>query len=74
MGDKVKYPLVGWDIVCTPIANCGLGIKKLVTFNQALLSKWQWHFKIEEIWSWRSEVAVKYGVERLVHEECSRNS
>ena len=33
-GDS-KLHLVGWDKVCAPIANGGLGIRKLVTFNKA---------------------------------------
>ena len=31
--------LLGWDKVCMPIANGGLGIRKLTTFNKALLGK-----------------------------------
>ena len=38
-GDR-KIHLVGWDKVCAPIANDGLGIRKLTTFNKALLGKW----------------------------------
>ena len=30
-----KYHLVGWDKVCVPIANGGLGIRKITTFNKA---------------------------------------
>lgn len=29
--------MVDWDKVCTLIANGGLGVRKLTTFNQALL-------------------------------------
>uniref|UniRef100_A0A2N9IPZ1 Uncharacterized protein n=1 Tax=Fagus sylvatica TaxID=28930 RepID=A0A2N9IPZ1_FAGSY len=32
-----KHPLVKWDTVCSPIAQGGLGFRKLVTFNHALL-------------------------------------
>ena len=28
---------MGWDKVCTIIANGGLGVRKLTNFNQALL-------------------------------------
>ena len=37
-GDS-KTHLLGWDKVCIPIANDGLGIRKLTTFNKALLGK-----------------------------------
>lgn len=40
MGDEFKHHLVGWDKVCTPIVNGGLGMRKLIFFNQALLRKW----------------------------------
>ena len=32
-----KTHLLGWDKVCMPIANGGLGIRKLTTFKEALL-------------------------------------
>ena len=35
-----KYPLVAWEKVCLPIFLGGLGIRKLVHFNKALLGKW----------------------------------
>ena len=35
-----KIHLVGWDKVCAPKVNGGLGIRKLTTFNKALLGKW----------------------------------
>ena len=34
-----KAHLVGWDKVCSPKANGGLGVRKLTTFNKALLGK-----------------------------------
>ena len=61
-GDS-KTHLVGWDKVCAPIANGGLGIRKLTTFNKALLGKWLWQFGKEEDRLWRRVVASKYGVE-----------
>ena len=33
IGEEFKHHLVGWDKVCTPIANGGLGIRKLTTLN-----------------------------------------
>ena len=38
-GDS-KLHLVGWDKVCALKVNGGLGIRKLTTFNKALLGKW----------------------------------
>ena len=45
------------------IAYSGLGIRKLTTFNKALLGKWLWHFRMEETWLWRRVVATKFGEE-----------
>ena len=39
MGDEFKIHFVGWDKVCAPIANGGLGIRKLTSFNKVLLGK-----------------------------------
>ena len=46
-----------------PIANGGMGIRKLTTFNKALLEKWLWCFGIEENRLWRRVVAGKFGEE-----------
>ena len=52
-----KTHLLGWDKVCMPI------IRKLTTFNKALLGKWLWHFGIEENRLWRRVVDLKFGEE-----------
>ena len=61
MGGEFKYHLVNWDRVCTPIQCGGLGIRNLVTFNQALLGKWLWRYATEREALWRKIVELKYG-------------
>ena len=40
----------------------GLGIKKMMIFNQALLGKWLWCYAIENKSLWRRVIESKYGV------------
>ena len=40
LGDGFKHHLVGWDTVCSPLAQGGLGVRKVEVFNRALLGKW----------------------------------
>ena len=58
-----KTHLVGWDKVCAPLENDGLRVRKLTTFNKALLGKWLWWFGVEETRFWRRVVALKFGKE-----------
>ena len=62
MGDS-KTHLVGWDKVCAPLKNGGLGVRKLTTFNKTLLGKWLWRYGIEETRLWRRVVALKFAEE-----------
>jgi hypothetical protein len=39
VGEEFKYHLVKWSKVCSPLSEGGLGIRKLVDFNRALLGK-----------------------------------
>jgi hypothetical protein len=45
--EELKYHLVSWSKVYTPISEGGLGIRNFVMFNRALLGKWLWWFGIE---------------------------
>uniref|UniRef100_A0A2N9GQ21 Reverse transcriptase domain-containing protein n=1 Tax=Fagus sylvatica TaxID=28930 RepID=A0A2N9GQ21_FAGSY len=63
LGDGFKYHLVGWNTVCRPIANGGLGIRRVVMTNRALLGKWLWRFGREENHLWRRVIVAKYGVD-----------
>ena len=38
--EEFKYHLVKWSKVCSPLLEGGLGLRKLVNFNYALLGKW----------------------------------
>ena len=49
--------------MCAPKVNGGLGIRKLTTFNKALLGKRLWRFGVEETRLWRRVVALKFGEE-----------
>ena len=49
--------------MCAPMANGGLGGRKLTTFNKALLGNWLWRFGVEETCLWRRVVALKFGEE-----------
>ena len=49
--------------MCAPKANGGLGVRKLTTFNKALLGKWLWRFGVEETHLWRRVVALQFGEE-----------
>ena len=39
----------------------GLGVRKLVSFNQASLGKWLWRYDHETSCLWRRVIAMKYG-------------
>lgn len=39
----------------------GLGVHKIITFNQALLGKWLWRFRVEQEHCWQNIIKEKYG-------------
>ncbi|XP_059629652.1 uncharacterized protein LOC132272538 [Cornus florida] len=60
-GEEFKYHLVNWDQVCQPLRFGGLGIRKIVPFNRALLGKWLWRFGRERHHHWRRVVSCRFG-------------
>ena len=59
-GDS-KWHLVKWAKVCKPMQVGGLGIRRLRSFNFALLGKWLWRYVLETNALWRWVIVVKYG-------------
>ncbi|XP_059669320.1 uncharacterized protein LOC132314474 [Cornus florida] len=60
-GEEFKYHLVNWDQVCQPLRFGGLGIRKIVPFNRALLGRWLWRFGRERHRQWRRVVLCRFG-------------
>ncbi|RVW55650.1 LINE-1 retrotransposable element ORF2 protein [Vitis vinifera] len=58
-----KVHIVNWKIVCTEKEKGGLGLRKLVPLNKALLGKWIWRFACEKENLWRQVLVAKYGQE-----------
>ena len=50
-----------WAKVCKPMQVGGLGIKRLRSFNFALLGKWLWRYGLEIDVLWRRVIEAKYG-------------
>ncbi|RVW53160.1 LINE-1 reverse transcriptase-like [Vitis vinifera] len=58
-----KVHLVNWEVVCTEKEKGGLGLRKLVPLNKALLGKWIWRFACEKENLWKQVLLAKYGQE-----------
>lgn len=52
-GSRRKVHSVGWDMVCKPKPNVGLGLRKFRDFNKALLAKilWRMHSEAGSLWA-----------------------
>ncbi len=61
-GEEFKHHLVNWDTVCSPLVNGGLGIRKIVAFNRALLGKCLWRFGVEDTRLWHRVLVARYGI------------
>ncbi|RVX10467.1 putative ribonuclease H protein [Vitis vinifera] len=58
-----KVHLVKWNVVCTEKHKGGLGLRRIVTLNRALLGKWIWRFACEKDNLWKQVITTKYGQE-----------
>ena len=61
VGVEPKIHLVKWVKVCKPLQVRGLGIRRLGSFNSALLRKWLWRYGMEINALWRRVIEAKYG-------------
>uniref|UniRef100_A0A8I6YGZ3 Uncharacterized protein n=1 Tax=Hordeum vulgare subsp. vulgare TaxID=112509 RepID=A0A8I6YGZ3_HORVV len=59
-GDKKKYRLARWDIICRPKDQGGLGIENLEVKNRCLLSKWLFRLSVETEGIWVQILRNKY--------------
>ena len=56
-----KIHVVKWDVVCTDKNKGGLGLRKIVMLNRALLGKWIWKYAYEKDNLWKQVITTKYG-------------
>uniref|UniRef100_A0A2N9J7Y5 Reverse transcriptase domain-containing protein n=1 Tax=Fagus sylvatica TaxID=28930 RepID=A0A2N9J7Y5_FAGSY len=48
-------------LYCSPVSKGGLGVRKLVPFNRALLDKWLWRFGVEDNRLWKRVLVERHG-------------
>lgn len=60
--EKRKLHHVKWEVITRPKSAGGLGIKRLLEHNQALLAKWWWRFTKEKDALWNKVITNKYGL------------
>ncbi|KAJ0766710.1 putative reverse transcriptase zinc-binding domain-containing protein [Helianthus annuus] len=63
-GRDRKLNWVSWDRVSSPIDRGGLGIRNLLSINNALLLKWAWRFKNEKDNLWVKVISAIHGHRR----------
>jgi hypothetical protein len=59
VGQKKKYHLVRWEIICKSKKKGGLGIEDLKRMNISLLCKWWWKLEKED-GLWQQIIRHKY--------------
>lgn len=60
-----KLHSVGWDTVCRPKPNGGLGLRKFRDFNRSLLAKLLWCIYTDPGSLWVQQLKSKYNVTSL---------
>ena len=58
-----KAHLIKWEMICADKNKWGLGLRKLVFLNKALLGKWIWRFACDKDNLWKQVITAKYGQE-----------
>nr|KYP45153.1 Putative ribonuclease H protein At1g65750 family [Cajanus cajan] len=71
--DEKRMAWVSWEKICRPKKEGGLGIKKLDTFNAALLAKWRWGLFQQPESMWARILLSKYG-DTIMHNTRLRGS
>lgn len=59
--EKGGLMLQSWDSICNSKGEGGSGIKDVVLFNKALMSKWIWRCLSEEESVWKNPIQHIYG-------------
>lgn len=60
-----KTHLLRWEVLCKPKEEGGLGIKKAIGMNKALLAKLGWHLLTQGESLWAKTLKSKYGMKEI---------